>query len=127
MNQHIKIICDDLDIPEGDKFTQDWEYELPEEYRTFPYFKKYFQAYIFNNYQIEVKQILINLMIDICNDYMENNIIESHSSLNGLNYIIQIDYPDLKEIISYWANENEPLEDSFAISQFMREVIASKK
>lgn len=30
----INVLCKDLKLPKGDLYTQDWVYELPEEYRT---------------------------------------------------------------------------------------------
>lgn len=41
----IENICKELGLPKGDHFTQDWVYELPEEFYTKKWLKEYISAY----------------------------------------------------------------------------------
>lgn len=41
----LERICADLGLPRGDAWTQDWAYELGEQYRTEAYVGKYLAAY----------------------------------------------------------------------------------
>ncbi|PHM22593.1 hypothetical protein [Xenorhabdus budapestensis] len=66
----IEHICKDLGLPKGDSFTQDWVLELPEEYRTKEWLKKYIFAYSSDNYSELEKNTLMELMLDIANDFL---------------------------------------------------------
>lgn len=49
-------LCKSLGLPHGDKFTQDWVYELAEEFRTKNWLEKYIFAYSNNNYSKSEKK-----------------------------------------------------------------------
>ena len=83
----IEKLCKELDLPKGDEFTQDWIYELPEEYRTLDSFKKYFQAYIFSSYDSAEKKLLFNLMMDITNDMIEMDVKKGNIAWLVVSYI----------------------------------------
>lgn len=64
----IERICRDLDLPCGDEFTQDWTYELPEEFRTEEYLNKYILTYSNDNYSESERDLLMQLILDVTND-----------------------------------------------------------
>lgn len=120
--ESIRKICEDLELPKGDDFTQDWIYELPEEFRGFDYFKKYFEAYIFNSYDLEVKKVLMNLMLDVTNELIELDDEVGYSAWTSLTYIFAKEGEYYIELIEYWAVRSEPLENSFAITPYVRDL-----
>jgi len=119
----IEKICNDLSLPKGDAFTQDWIYELPEEHRTFDSFKKYFEAYVFNSYELDEKKLLFNLMMDVTNDMLEMDEEKGDLSWLALSYILARDKGQFTEELDYWANEDEPIDSSFAITSRVRSFI----
>lgn len=54
--QSIKKLCENLNLPYGDQFTQDWAYELPDQYRTKKWLDKYISAYLHNGYSSTEKK-----------------------------------------------------------------------
>ena len=66
-------LCQDLDFPFIDTFSQDWKYEVPIKYRTSEWLAKYLYVYLNNNYSTVQKQILMNLCLNICNDLLSEN------------------------------------------------------
>ncbi|WP_239005712.1 hypothetical protein [Pectobacterium parmentieri] len=73
MNE-INNICNDLGLPIGDDFTQDWAYELSDEYRTEEWLDKYITAYLNNGYSVNSKNELMTLCLDVTNDLLSAGI-----------------------------------------------------
>ncbi len=117
----IEQLCKDLKLPSGDEFTQDWIYELPEEFRTFEYFKKYFNTYIFSNYNAETKALLLDLMLDVTNDLVENELKVGERAWSALTFILNKERNTYQESIDYWLLEGEPIDNCFALTPFIRD------
>lgn len=118
----IEQICQDLNLPLGDKFTQDWIFELPEQYRTFDYFKKYFDAYLFRIYAFDEKKLLLNIMMDVVNDLLECKEAKGKLAWNGLSYVLWKDALLFKDTIDYWAQWGQPLDNVFTLTPYVRSI-----
>ncbi|WFQ79643.1 hypothetical protein PXH59_19205 [Xenorhabdus sp. SF857] len=115
-------ICNDLGLPKGDSFTQDWALELPEKYRTTEWLNKYIIAYSNNKYSEPEKSTLMELMLDIANDFLTQNAnCNDESITNVLNLLLNNHQYHLK-LIDYWSLDEEPLEDCFALTPKVREI-----
>ena len=116
----IKKICSDLVLPTGDRITQDWAYELPDEYRTKEWLVKYTEAYLNNNYPLAIKSELMTLCLDVINDLISSGVSPSNEEIIKTLNVLQDNYKNHIDIINYWASEGEPLEDCFALTPEMR-------
>ncbi|PHM62642.1 hypothetical protein [Xenorhabdus ishibashii] len=118
----IERICKDLGLPKGDRFTQDWGLELPEKYRTKEWLNKYITAYSNNNYSKMEKNILMELMLDIANDFLTQNVrCDDESIINVLN-LLSNNHQYHSQLIDYWSLDEESLEDCFALTPKIREI-----
>jgi len=119
-------LCIDLGLPSGDAVTQDWAYELPEEYRTRAWLQKYIRAYETSTYSTDVRTLLMDLILDVTNDLVQSGNTELEEIWTTISEIIRA-APDLhRGQLEYWAGEeDEPLEDSFAIARWARELRSS--
>lgn len=119
MNE-IKKICNDLGIPVGDKFTQDWIYELPEEYRNKEWLNKYIAAYLNKAYSLKGKNELMALALDVSNDLLSSGYLPSDKLILSVLNILTDNYQNHIDLIDYWALDNEPLEDCFLLTPEIR-------
>lgn len=116
----IERICRDLGLPSGDSYTQDWIYELPEEFRTLESFDKYVSAYSTPGYGDAEKRLLMQLMFDVANDLLGNDQATGRQSWNKLLPLLRDDSELHRELVEYWASPGEPLEDAFRLTPFVR-------
>jgi len=120
-------ICQDLGLPLPDPFSQDWAYELPEEYRTQDWLNRYFAAYATEAYGDPERRKLLELILDIvndnltCNDALAGPAWERAAGLARANYSLH------REQIEYWALPGHPIEDAFTLSPLAREFLASRQ
>lgn len=116
----IEHICRDLGLPYGDEFTQDWIYELPEEFRTEEWLNKYISFYSNDNYSESERDLLMQLILDVTNDLLsmgmdaDDEVIVKALSLLSKNHQRHI------QLIEYWALDGEELEDCFALTDKVR-------
>jgi hypothetical protein len=116
----IKRICRDLGLPTGDSYTQDWAYELPEEFRSYESFSKYLAAYGTPGYGDAEKRLLMQLMLDVTNDLLLRDEAIGYQAWNGLVDLLRAE-PELhKDQLEYWALPGEPLEDAFRLTPLVR-------
>lgn len=115
-------LCQDLDLPFIDVFSQDWKYEVPIKYRTSEWLVKYLYAYLNNNYSTTQKQILMNLCLNICNDLLSENPNQSNPIFHQLLKVLYSHYQQHCQLIDYWAATNHPLDNCFALTQKIREL-----
>ncbi len=118
----LKRVCRDLGFPIPDRYTQDWAYELPGAYRTEEYFNKYLGAYKSPSYGAGERHLLMQLMLDIANDSMAREIDAGLSMWTALRTILQHDHMLHGDLIEHWALADEPVEDAFALTPFVREL-----
>ncbi|OCG58538.1 hypothetical protein [Gilliamella sp. GillExp13] len=118
----IKNLCDDLNLPYGDRFTQDWAYELPDQYRTKYWLNKYIFAYLYNGYSsIEKKELMI-LSLDVCNDLISSGLNPNDKVIQKVLNILFNNYKNYEDLINYWALDSAPLIDCFALTPIIREL-----
>ena len=118
----LKRVCEDLGVPAPDSYTQDWAYELPEAYRTEDYFNRYLGAYKGPGYGAAEKHLVMQLMLDIANDSMANNMDAGKAMWAALRSLLQQDHVLHTDLIEHWALVDEPIEDAFALTPFVREL-----
>ncbi|HEX8705208.1 MAG TPA: hypothetical protein VF815_40630 [Myxococcaceae bacterium] len=118
----ITRVCQDLGLPAGDAFGQDWAYELPEEFRTREFFEKYLLTYSAPGYGPLEKRVLMQLILDVANDLLEQNTGLEAESWNQVAALLQVDGELHQDLIEHWALIGEPLEDAFPLTPRMRAV-----
>ncbi|MBG6032866.1 hypothetical protein I5E97_17680 [Proteus hauseri] len=117
----INQLAMDLGLPEGDEYTQDWVYELPESYRTKKWLEKYIQVYSNDKYNTFEKNELMKLMLDIINDFLIKNskkddLIRKVLTLLSDNYQIHL------QLVEHWSLDDDPLEDCFELTPAVRKI-----
>ncbi len=116
----IERICRDIGLPRGDRFTQDWAYELSEEYRTSPWLKKLLVAYGSEGYGVTEKQVIMTVLLDAMNDGIENGDDTVEFLWSDVAQILVDDRPMHVDLIAHWSLPGEPLEDAFPITARLR-------
>ncbi|WP_340618560.1 hypothetical protein [Xenorhabdus entomophaga] len=116
----IERICKDLGLPKGDSFTQDWALELPEKYRTKEWLNKYIIAYSSNNYSELEKNTLMELMLDVANDFLTQNVNCDDESIASVLNLLSNNHQYHSQLINYWSLDEELLEDCFALTPKVR-------
>jgi hypothetical protein len=119
----IRKLCADLGLPPGDQFTQDWVYELPEQFRTYDFFCNYVRAYQRSGYGDVDKRLLAELMLDIVNDLVAAGDPRVKTAWNSLREILVANKDLHRDQIEYWALRGEPLEDAFQLSPLARQLL----
>jgi hypothetical protein len=120
----IKRICDDLGIPAGDAHTQDWEYELPEEFRSVAWMQRYIDAYREQRYGAPEKRVLMSLLLDCCNDAIAAGEDSAERLWDAMAPMLLADRDLHAGLIEHWSLPGEPLEDAFAITARVRDLMA---
>lgn len=123
----LERICSDLGLPAGDSHTQDWAYELPEQYRTYEFFAKYLGAYSTASYGDAEKRLLMQLMLDVNNDLLKRDKALGQQAWNNLKDLLLADSELHRGQIEYWALPGEPLEDAFALTPLVRALRGKKR
>lgn len=118
----INVLCKDLKLPKGDSYTQDWVYELPEEYRTEEWLDKYIVAYSNSNYSEQEKNLLMSLMLDIINDFLIEKSERQSVLIDKVLKLLLANYQQHRQLIEYWSLDNEPLEDCFELTPKIRKI-----
>ncbi|AYH04256.1 hypothetical protein [Pectobacterium parmentieri] len=121
MNE-INNICNDLGLPIGDDFTQDWAYELSDEYRTEEWLDKYITAYLNNGYSVNSKNELMTLCLDVTNDLLSAGISVINATIIKVLSALIDNYQQHVDLINYWSLDDEPLEDCFALTPEIRKL-----
>lgn len=121
MNE-VNKICNDLGLPEGDEFTQDWAYELSDEYRTKEWLNKYIAAYLNNNYSLDGKNELMTLSLDVSNDLLCSGVSSTDEVIMKVLNVLFENHQNHMDLINYWSLDDEPIEDCFALTSKIREL-----
>src|SRR5215207_3880306 len=88
----IRRICKDLGLPTGDSFTQDWAYELPDEFRSESAFYQYLSAYRKEEYGNDEKRLLVRLTLDIANDLLQRDEEVGQKAWSALADLLRTNY-----------------------------------
>lgn len=115
-------LSDSLGLPRGDSYTQDWAYELPDEFRTETWLGKYVDAYLNGGYSEREQAALMELMLDVSDDLIALN-PDSKMAARTLE-ILAANSGSYCELLDYWALDEEPLENCFALTPKIRTIKA---
>ena len=116
----IRRISADLGLPAGDRFTQDWEHELPEEFRSPAWMQRYIAAYDSEGYSAVEKQVIMTLLLDSLNDGLEAGDESSERLWDEVAPRLSADREIHSTLIAHWSVPGEPLDDAFAITSRIR-------
>lgn len=116
----IRRLCWDLGLPPGDSFTQDWAYELPEEFRGEASLYKYLSTYTREDYGTSEKRLLVQLALDIANDLLQEQPEAGLKAWSALAEVLRVNPAVHRDQVEYWTSSDKPLEDSFALTPFAR-------
>lgn len=116
-NKVIEKLAKELNLPKGDRFTQDWEYEVADSGKT-GVFLEYYKN---NKLNADEKQTLMRLILESYNDYVGESGYKDNFS-NELRDILQKESTLYHDIIEDWACVGEDWEDCFAITPLIREI-----
>jgi hypothetical protein len=118
----LRRICADLGLPSGDAYTQDWAYELKEDYRNEAAFDRYLAAYSTASYGDAERLLLVQLTLDIANDLLGQNATVGRNAWNRLVKVLRENPALHRDQVEYWALLGEPIEDAFALTPLAREL-----
>lgn len=116
----IKRLCIDLGLPAGDAFTQDWEYELPEEFRSAAWLQRFLVAYERAEYGPAEKQVIMTLLLDCLNDGIAAGDASIERLWDRVAPLLSADLALHSSLVEHWSLPGEPLEDAFAITPRVR-------
>ncbi|WP_438024156.1 hypothetical protein [Sorangium sp. So ce233] len=120
--ESIRRICSDLGLPVGDSYTQDWIYELPEEFRDETAFYRYLEAYANPAYGDSERRLLMQLALDVANDLLQQDEGIGRTAWDAVAGLLRA-RPELhRDQIEYWAVIGEALEDAFVLTPLAREI-----
>jgi hypothetical protein len=122
MREAIVRVCEGLGLPAGDSFSQDWAYELPEEFRTREFFERYLRAYSTPGYGPGEKHVLMQLILDVANDLLEREEGLEGGTWEKVVELLQADRQLHWDLIEHWALMGEPLENAFRLTSRIRVV-----
>ncbi|MBK9261602.1 MAG: hypothetical protein IPM54_17575 [Polyangiaceae bacterium] len=107
MAQHeanaIRRICKDLGLPQGDSYTQDWAYELSEEFRSEAHLYRYLAAYGNPAYGNTERRVLIQLALDVVNDLVQQDEERGSRAWAKLVETVRAHLGLHRDQIEYWA------------------------
>lgn len=118
----IETIRQDLGLPAGDAYTQDWVHELPDEYRTMEWLKAYSRSYANPGYGEAEKRLLMSLMLDVANDLLDVDSVVGQEAWDVVRPLLLTDNGIHRAQIDYWVLDGKPLDDGFALTPMMREL-----
>jgi len=121
----IDRLCSDLGLPPGNAYTQDWAYELPEEYRTLAWLDRYLQAYHAGGYPLDARKELMTLALDVSNDLLSSGAGPADRIIAAVLAALSEDRHEHRDLIEYWSIEGEPLGDCFALTPEVRRIKAA--
>ncbi|CAI3928087.1 unnamed protein product [Commensalibacter communis] len=123
MTNPIRRLCKDLNLPSGDAHTQDWAYELPNEYRTQEWLDQYISAYSAIKCFDMRRDILMDLMLDIVNNYLLEGLDSDIYIIQQVLELLRANKIEHQDTIAYWSvvGEDDP-EAYFEVTPFVREI-----
>ena len=116
----ISRLSTDLGLPEGDAYTQEWAHELPEEFRTGTYLRRYLKAYSNPSYGDAERRLLVQLALDVINDLLEQDESLGLDFWSQLLEVLKGHSQSHRDQMEYWALDDEPLEDAFPLTPLAR-------
>lgn len=125
---HVKLaidrICNDLGLWRGDAFTQDWAFEMPDEFRTDLWLERYLAAFLREDYGPHERHELFDLIFDIANDMMWKPDSDQEAIWSRIWPTLRTRLREHRDQLEYWAYLDCDLDDAFAMAPFARAVLA---
>ncbi|HZN93037.1 MAG TPA: hypothetical protein VFB81_10050 [Myxococcales bacterium] len=119
----IRRICQDLGLPAGDSYTQDWVYELPAKYRSKEFLTRYVAAYSNPEYGHGEKRVLMQLMLDVTNELLETDAVAGRNAWESVVTFLR-ERPGIHlDQVEYWAMPGRPLEEAFSVTPLVRTLL----
>lgn len=117
--QSIEKLCNDLNLSDEHKYSEEWECEVANEYRI-DEFITYYQMKLTDDNE---KFTLMQIIVESCNDALGNGNLDNEVWKKIKNSLI-LDCNIHKYTIEYWSDEEEDkdIEDCFVITPLIREV-----
>lgn len=122
----IERLSRDLGLPPAESHTQDWAYELPDQYRTREWLDRYMAAYHACGYPPDVRQELMTLALDVSNDLLCSGAKPDDRSIAAVLSALLEDRQEHRVLIEYWSLEGERWEDCFAVTPEVRKIKAAR-
>ena len=122
----LRRICAHLGLPQGDAYTQDWAYELGEEYRTESHVYKYISAYGNAGYSPVERQLLVDLILDVVNDLLVESDRVGQQAWVATMEVVRQNFSLHRSQLESWAVPEDPLEDAYAITPLVRAALAHR-
>jgi hypothetical protein len=113
-------LCRDLQLPWGDKYTQDWAYELPDQFRTIEWLGRYLDAYASPDYGKSEQRLLMQLMLDVVNDLFEREKVAGQAAWTRLAAVLREGRELHRDQLEYWTLPDHELEDAFRLTPLAR-------
>ena len=107
-----------LNLEESNSHSQDWEYEAADSNRI----GDFLEFYISNELNMAEKRILIKLLLESYNDYVEKKGFNSDYT-RKIKTILEKEKRLFEDIILEWSCQEENLENSFYITPIIREIL----
>ena len=117
-------LSSDLGLPAPGPYSQDWVYEIPEAFRASTYFDRYLTAYEDVSYGSTEKHLLMQLMLDIVNDFIGRDSNAFAEAWGPLRALLKRDHASHAELIQHWALPGDPIDSAFALTPFIRDLQA---
>ncbi len=118
MNNAYRRICAQLGLPLPGPFSQDWECELPQKFRTVDWLEKYLAFYAAPGCSSDEREIMMELMLETANGL--GNGTRNDAYVEKVIATLAKNYRIHWEMIDYWAREDSTLEDAFALTPAIR-------
>lgn len=115
-------ICRRLGLPPADAFTQDWAYELSDEFRSADWLQKYISSFDSDQFGQFEKQILMDLILDAANTVFQKSPNNTEKFWPKISELLLQNYEEYSGQIEYWSAEDYPIEDSFFITSLIRKI-----
>lgn len=119
-NEAIQRICKDLSLPTGDPFTQDWVYELPEQYRTEPHLRRFLSAYESVSYGNAERRVLVSLILDVINDLLSSDREAAVRAWRDVVLLVKRSPLLHEDQLERWVAPDSSLDDAYALTPFAR-------
>ena len=113
----------ELELSGYDQFTQDWTAELPDHHRTLPELKRFIAAIEAPERDPRERQLLVELSLDVANDLVDAEGFDD--AWADLKRELEKNAALHAERVTYYACEEDSLEDAFPITPRVREILAS--
>lgn len=118
----VERLSKELNLPEPDEFSQDWQYEVADSNRI----EEFVKFYLDNNLNKSEKFTLMSLILESTNDSVQNKSLNCET-WEQIAKILTNDTDINKQILEYWACGDDKIEDSFYITPLIRKILERNK